>query len=168
MDQRLWDNLLDVGRMDRYYMAIADKNRLIHLILTLMTILGAVWAAAMLFMDLDPLLNAVPFVLVVIGTTSMAVFDFSKESQVAFSAGEQLREIEGELRRLWHNRHNLSAAMEAEVALLERRIISATTDQVRYNKRLNLESSQEAMKVAEDFYGPEPRAAKGSAETANT
>ena len=158
MRQRIWDNLLDVGRMSRYYDRTADVNQWWHLTLSIMAIMGSIAAATVLLLEWTEV-SALFFFLVAATTVVMLVFDFSRRSQVARTAGGQLREIEIELRRLWHS----DTIEDRSIQVLEERIDSVTRDDLAVSHRRNEQCNAEAYRTLESFIGPEPRHQEQSA-----
>ena len=88
-DKRVDDNMLDVSRLGRYYLTVADRWRKWHLWLSTASIIGSLVAATVLLAPidgfLDNLFSAVAFLSVSVTTTVMAVYDFSGRSQKARS-----------------------------------------------------------------------------------
>ena len=158
MRQRIWDNLLDAGRMSRYYDRTSDVNQWWHLGLSGMTIMGSIAAATVLLLEWTEA-SALFFFLVAAITVLMLVFDFSRRSQIARTVGAQLREIEVELRRIWYRDTIEGVVIEG----LEERINNVVQDDLAVSHRRNEQCNEEAYRALESFIGPEPRRQERSA-----
>ena len=169
MRQRIRDDLLDVGRMSRYYTVIADRQRKWYLWLSTLTIMGSIGAATLLLLEWMTPISIGLFFVVATVSTIMVVFDFSRRAQIALTAATQLREIEVDLIRLWHkDRHGDGKDMVRELELFERRIDSATRDDLPLDEELNKRCSLDANKTLDSFYGSEAGYGETAPTTAST
>lgn len=155
MKQRIWDNLLDAGRMSRYYGARSDRAQTFHLVLTIATIMSTIAAATVLLWE-NIAVSAGFFFLSALLSIVSVVLDFSGRAQVSRMIAGQLREIEVQLRLLWHN----DSPDVQIVELLEGRVESAVREDpfLSVNETLNNKCNEEAYRAIESYYGPEPRA----------
>ena len=159
--QRIWFDLLDAGRLSRYYAETADWNQRWHLVLSLLTVIGSLVAGTAAFLEL-PYLSAALFLTVASASAVMVLLDYSRKAQVARTISSQLREVEVELRRLWYREES----DESKLIELEARIDSITRmDELAIDKKRNKRCSDEAYKALEDYIGKEPRATDTVATT---
>lgn len=165
MKQRIWDDLHDAGRLSRYYGVIASRNRRWHLGLSFLAVFGSIAAGTILLLEKPPWWGATLFLGVATITAMLAVFDYSRTAQIARSIGDQLREIETELMRLWYRSD--AEDVTSEVESIERRISSVSREDIPIDYRLNQKCSDDAYAAIKDFYGSEPDRAT-TATTATT
>lgn len=167
--QRIWDNMLIVGHLTRCYAAVAKRMQWLHLILSSLTIMASIGAATLLLAErtsATEVAGALLFFSVAAVSVAMLVFDFSRQAQVARTVDAQLREIEVDLRRLWH----LEEPPTEKIENVESRIDSVTReDVILISDKLSKKSHKDALDVLNSYY-EEPRKATttGDSPTTNT
>ena len=155
--ERIWDNMLDVERLSRYYGKIADRYQKRHLGLSMLSILGSLAAAAWLLSPADfvysDAISAALFMVVAMATSAMIVYDFSRKAQIARTTSELVREIGVGLNRLWHDEEPDIRTIEE----LESRIDAVTRNDLPVDYELNESCNDEAYRVVENFHPREER-----------
>lgn len=143
--------------MNRYFLAIADRNHRWHLILSLVAIMGSLGAATTLLAanhEAWRVPSALLFFVVSASTALMIVWDFSRKAQIARTAAEQLNEVDVELRRLWHSVDlpDGQADVIKDIERLEGRIDAVTRLDIPTDQTLNEQCNTEAWEAIKSFY----------------
>ena len=167
--QELWNQLLDIDRMCRYYEAQHNRATRLYVgirLVTLIAIAGAVGS----ILDLIPGPTTVYQVLLAIGVALVtiweAVFNYGKKSAVAQAIYVQAARIRIELRSLWLavNDESDESSDDRDVRKKVRTLAGlaqeienwAGANDFATDSNLNKQTTKEAFNVVSDRYKGEP------------
>jgi len=155
----VWQDLLDVSRLVRYYDALSDVHRRNHAIIRFVLLAAAAGGIASLLDLLPPIaqLAASGFIALVVAWDFAS--DYARKAAVLHTISLECGLLEIEWRDLWNDANNPDASddeVRERNAQLSRRIAGATGRAgdagIRENRKLNEECERAAYRIIEDKY----------------
>ena len=155
----VWQNMLDVARLTRYYEKLSSRYRLYNQIVRGVLLISATGIAADAF---DVLPESIAFrevaegifgVLVIVAVLCDFLMEFGGKAEVLRIVSSQCSHLEGQWHELWGDltgREANDANIRSRNADLDGRLTAVTglaTEKVRPCKRLNRTCAREAYKV---------------------
>lgn len=155
----VWQDLLDVTRLVRYYGALSDRHRRNHSAIRLLLLAAAAVGIAALLDLLPQIVQLIAGGIIALVVAWDFVSDYAKKAAVLHTINIDCGLLEIEWRELW-NEANDPEASDAEVREKNRRLaerISYVTARagnanIPENRKLNEECEKSAYKVIQDKY----------------
>lgn len=155
----VWQELLDVARLVRYYEALADRQRRNHLIVRFFLLAAAAGGIAALLDVLPAYVQLAAGGLVALLVAWDFVADYAKKAAVLHAISLECSALEIEWRELWAdvNEHDLDdARARRENQRLARRVLEVTgwagRADIREDRKLNEKCEEAAHRVVADRY----------------
>lgn len=155
----VWQELLDVARLVRYYEALADRHRRIHMIVRFLLLAAAVSGIVALLALLPAVVQLVANGLVALLVAWDFVSNYARKSTVLHAISLECSLLEVEWRELWadiNNDHLSDAEARDKNYRLARRISEVTgwagQADIGESQRLNKKCAKVAYKVMADRY----------------
>ena len=153
----VWQELLDVARLVRYYEALSDQHRRNHLIVRFL-LLAAVAGGIAALLDLLPAMaQLVAGGLIALLVAWDFVSDYAKKAAILHAISIECSAMEIEWQALWLELETISdAEARRENTRLSRRIVDVTgwagQADIREDRKLNEECEKTAYRVVTDRY----------------
>lgn len=153
----IWQELLDVARLVRYYEALSDQHRRNHLIVRFLLLAAAAGGIAALLDLLPAMAQLVAGGLVALLVAWDFVSDYAKKAAILHAISIECSAMEIEWQNLWLELENISdAEARRENTRLSRRIADVTgwagQADIRENRKLNEECEKAAYRVMAERY----------------
>lgn len=154
----VWQGLLDIARLVKYYEKLSDRHRHNHFRLRLLLLIAATGGIAALFELLPDFIQTLAGVLVAVLVALDFVTDYAKKAAVLHAISIECSELQTEWEYLWGNLENLGDTEARENhAGLSRRLVNVTGAaghaDIREDRKLNEHCEAEAYQVIQDQYG---------------
>lgn len=153
----IWQELLDVARLVRYYEALSDQHRRNHLIVRFLLLAAAAGGIAALLDLLPAMAQLVAGGVIALLVAWDFVSDYAKKAAILHAISTECSAMEIEWQALWLELENISDAdARRENTRLSRRIADVTgwagQADIRENRKLNEECEKAAYLVVTDRY----------------
>ena len=153
----IWQELLDVARLVRYYEALSDQHRRNHLIVRFLLLAAAAGGIAALLDLLPAMAQLVSGGLVALLVAWDFVSDYAKKAAILHAISIECSVLEIEWQDLWLELETISdPEARRENTRLLRRIADVTGwaghADIRENRKLNEECEKAACRVMTDRY----------------
>ena len=153
----IWQELLDVARLVRYYEALSDQHRRNHLIVRFLLLAAAAGGIAALLDLLPAMAQLVAGGVIALLVAWDFVSDYAKKAAILHAISIECSAMEIEWQALWLELENISdAEARRENTRLSRRIADVTgwagQADIREDRRLNEECEKAACRVMTDRY----------------
>ena len=154
----VWQGLLDIARLVRYYEALSDRHRRHHFAIRLLLLIAATGGVAALLELLPDGIQILSGALVAVLVALDFVTDYAKKAAVLHAISIECSALEIEWEDLWGNLENLGDAEARENhAGLSRRLVHVTGAaghaDIREDRKLNEHCEAAAYQVIQDQYG---------------
>ena len=155
----VWQDLLDVTRLARYYGALSDRHRRNHSAIRFLLLAAAAGGIAALLNLLPAIAQLIAGGLIALVVAWDFVSDYAKKAAVLHTISVECDRLQNEWRELWNEANNPEASdaevREQNIQLAQR--ISYVTGRagdanIRENRKLNEECAKAAYKVMTDQY----------------
>ncbi len=155
----VWQSLLDVARLIRYYDAYANRRRLYHFILRGLLLFAAAGGVAnMLAVLPDFVLPAVSVAIAVLVVVDFAC-NYARQAAVLHAIGRECGKLEVEWKNLWANMNAGSVGDKKAMSInqdLARQLLEVTSwagdADIREDRKLNEKCAEDAYKVMVEQY----------------
>lgn len=155
----VWQSLLDVARLIRYYDAYANRRRLYHFILRGLLLFAAAGGVAnMLAVFPDFVVPAVSAAIAVLVVVDFAC-NYARQAAVLHAIGRECGKLEVEWKNLWANMNAGSVSDKKAMSInqeLARQLLEATLwagdADIREDRKLNEKCAEDAYKVMVEHY----------------
>lgn len=153
----IWQELLDVARLVRYYEALSDQHRRNHLIVRFLLLAAAAGGIAALLDLLPAMAQLVAGGVIALLVAWDFVSDYAKKAAILHAISIECSAMEIEWQALWLELENISDAdARLENTRLSRRIADVTgwagQADIREDRKLNEECEKAAYRVMTDRY----------------
>lgn len=153
----IWQELLDVARLVRYYEALSDQHRRNHLIIRFLLLAAAAGGIAALLDLLPAMAQLVAGGVIALLVAWDFVSDYAKKAAILHAISTECSAMEIEWQALWLELENISDAdARRENTRLSRRIADVTgwagQADIREDRKLNEECEKAAYLVVTDRY----------------
>ena len=155
----VWQDLLDVARLVRYYEALSDRYRRNHSIVRFLLLAAAAGGIAALLDLLPAIAQLIASGLVALLVAWDFISDYAKKAAVLHAISLECSRLEIEWRELWAdvNDHNADdAEVRRKNQLLARKVLEVTgwagQADIREDQKLNEKCEDDAYRIIEDRY----------------
>ena len=157
----VWQELLDVARLVRYYEALSDRHRRNHIIVRFLLLVAAASGIAALLDQLPAIAQLIAGGLIAVLVVWDFVSDYAKKAAVLHVISLECSALEVEWRELWADiNDNESNTTDAEARGKNRKLalrISEVTGwaghaDIREDRKLNEKCEETAYRVVADWY----------------
>lgn len=153
----IWQELLDVARLVRYYEALSDQHRRNHLIVRFLLLAAAAGGIAALLDLLPAIAQLIAGGVIALLVAWDFVSDYAKKAAILHAISIECSALEIEWQDLWLELENISDDdARLENTRLSRKIANVTAwagqADIREDRRLNEECEKAAYRVMTDRY----------------
>ena len=154
----IWQGLLDIARLVRYYEALSDRYRRNHFTIRLLLLIAATGGVAALLELLPEGVQLLAGALVAVLVALDFVTDYAKKAAILHAISIECSALEIEWQGLWGDLDNLGDTEAREHhARLSRRLANITGAaghaDIREDQKLNEQCEAAAYRVIQDQYG---------------
>lgn len=140
----IWNGLLDVARLDRYYSALATRFQRRHVGFNFFIAISSLGAATILLVEWPQWISALFFLAVAGMVTWTHYAEYSKKATIALMVSKQCRELGISWRELW--REQDAPDTSARISELSRQLNEITDVDLDIDEKLNVRCAERRTK----------------------